>query len=335
LQDELEETRTRLQTTIEEYETSKEEMRAANEELQSMNEELRSTAEELETSKEELQSINEEMVTVNQENKHKVEELSQVTSDLQNLLSSTEIATLFLDRELRIKRFTPRVGEIFNVLSADRGRPIAHITHKLGYSALLQEVDQVLRTLVPIETEVRSESGRWYIMRLLPYRTTDDRIDGVVLTFVDVTERKYIEGVSSESSALLRLALDAGDVHTWEWWPDEARFVINPPAGIFGSVREASNDDFWALIHEDDRADVRAAFLRAAEERTPLAVEYRPALTDGRADGKEVWLALRGHILPGPRNAPLHYAGIFFDVSRLMPPDPSARGRPASGDRAT
>jgi two-component system CheB/CheR fusion protein len=193
LQEELAAIKRRLQATVEEYETSKEEMKAANEELQSMNEELRSTAEELETSKEELQSINEELITVNQENKNKVEELSQLTSDLQNLLASTDIATLFLDRELRITRFTPRVGELFNVLTTDRGRPLAHITHKLGYDALLEDAAAVLRTLVPLEREVSSESGHWYLMRLLPYRTVDDRIDGVVITFVDITQVRHTE----------------------------------------------------------------------------------------------------------------------------------------------
>jgi two-component system CheB/CheR fusion protein len=190
LEEELDSMRGRLQTTVEEYETSKEEMKAANEELQSMNEELRSTAEELETSKEELQSINEELITVNQENRSKIEELSQLTSDLQNLLAATDIATLFLDRELRIKRFTPRVSELFNILPTDRGRLLAHITHKLGYGSLVEDAGAVLRTLVPAERETSDEDGNWYLMRLLPYRTIDDRIDGVVITFIDLTERK-------------------------------------------------------------------------------------------------------------------------------------------------
>jgi two-component system CheB/CheR fusion protein len=190
LEEELQEVRRRLQATVEQYEISKEEMRAANEELQSMNEELRSTAEELETSKEELQSINEELLTVNQENKSKIDELSQLTSDLQNLLASTDIATLFLDRELNIKRFTPRIGEVFNVLVSDRGRPLAHITHKLLYPNLLDNVRAVLHTLVPVEQEIRSEGNRWYAMRILPYRTVDDRIDGIVITLVDITQHR-------------------------------------------------------------------------------------------------------------------------------------------------
>lgn len=190
LEEELREVRRRLQATIEQYETTKEEMRAANEELQSMNEELRSTAEELETSKEELQSINEELLTVNQENKSKIEELSQLTSDLQNLLASTDIATLFLDRELHIKRFTPRISDVFNVLATDRGRPLAHITHKLRYPNMLNDASTVLQTLVPIQKEVDSEDDRWYAIRILPYRTTDDRIDGIVITLVDITQHR-------------------------------------------------------------------------------------------------------------------------------------------------
>jgi len=190
LEEELQEVRRRLQAAIEQYEISKEEMRAANEELMSMNEELRSTAEELETSKEELQSINEELLTVNQENKSKIDELSQRTSDLQNLLAATDIATLLLDRELNIKRFTPRICEVFNVLAGDRGRPLGHITHKLHYANLLQDAASVLQTLTPIEQEVSSEDDRWYVIRILPYRTVDEHIGGVLITLVDITQHR-------------------------------------------------------------------------------------------------------------------------------------------------
>jgi two-component system CheB/CheR fusion protein len=155
LEAELELNKGRLQKLIEEFEAGQEEMWASNEELQSTNEELRSTMEELETSKEELQSMNEELQTVNQENKHKVEELSQLSGDLQNLLTATDIATLFLDRNLRILRFTPRVGQLFNIRPVDRGRPLADLTHRLGYEGLLRDASAVLETLVPIENEVR------------------------------------------------------------------------------------------------------------------------------------------------------------------------------------
>ena len=200
---ELEMTRGRLQALVEEFETSQEEMRASNEELQSANEELRSTMEELETSREELQSINEELQTVNQENRHKVEELSQLSSDLQNLLKVTDIATLFLDRALRINRATPRVTELFNVRHTDRGRPLSDLTHRLGYGGLLEDARRVLETLVPVEREVETEDGRWYLIRVIPYRTVDDRIEGVVITLVDVTTLKRTEAALRESEARL------------------------------------------------------------------------------------------------------------------------------------
>ncbi len=193
LESELSRTRRRLRAVIENYETSREEMRASNEELQSMNEELRSTMEELETSKEELQSMNEELQTVNQENRHKVEELAQLSGDLRNLLKATDIATLFLDRDLRIMRFTPQVTRLFNLKEGDRGRPISDLTHRLGYDELTSDAGKVLDRLTPIEREVRDQEGRWYLTRIMPYRSPDDRIEGVVITFVDITGRKEIE----------------------------------------------------------------------------------------------------------------------------------------------
>jgi two-component system CheB/CheR fusion protein len=204
LEAEVTEGRQRMQTIIEEYETSREEMKASSEEMQSTNEELRSTMEELETSKEELQSINEELQTVNQQNRHKVEELSQLSSDLQNLLSATDIATLFLDRELRILRFTPKLSELFNVRPADRGRPISDLTNRLGYADLRQDSAAVLSRLIPIEREVQDDRERWYLTRVLPYRSTEDRIEGVVITFVDIDKRKRAEDALREREDRLR-----------------------------------------------------------------------------------------------------------------------------------
>lgn len=193
LEIEIRDTRQHLQAIIEEYETSREEMKASNEEFQSANEELRSTMEELETSKEELQSVNEELSTMNQENRHKVEELAQLSSDLHNLLIATEIATLFLDREFRILRFTPRLGELFNVRSDDRGRLISDLTNKLGYDELIKDSKKVLKNLQPVEREIKDTDDNTYLTRVLPYRSGDDRIEGVVITFIDITVRKKME----------------------------------------------------------------------------------------------------------------------------------------------
>ncbi|HXS75306.1 MAG TPA: chemotaxis protein CheB [Terracidiphilus sp.] len=200
LEKELNGSHQRLQAMIEEYETSREEMKAANEELQSSNEELRSTMEELETSREELQSINEELQTVSQENRHKVEELTQLSNDLQNLMAATDIATLFLDRNLRILRFTPRVAELFNVRVTDRGRPISDLTHRLGYEQLRSDTESVLNRLVPIEREIEDDAGHWFLVRILPYRSLDDRIEGIVLTFTDISAQKSAERVLRSSS---------------------------------------------------------------------------------------------------------------------------------------
>ncbi|MBZ0328921.1 PAS domain-containing protein [Halomonas sp. ANAO-440] len=205
LEAELELNKQRLQTVIEDYESGQEDMRAANEELQSANEELRSTMEELETSKEELQSMNEELTTVSQENRDKVEELSQLSNDLQNLLSATGIATIFLDPELHILRFTPQVGRLFNIRVADIGRPLSDLTHRLGYDQLIGDSQEVLARLEPIDREVEDIEGNWYLTRVRPYRSTSDQIAGVVITFVDITERKRFEEELSEAHRALEV----------------------------------------------------------------------------------------------------------------------------------
>ncbi len=212
LESELNTARQRLQAVIEEHETSQEEMKASSEEMQSTNEELRSTLEELETSKEELQSINEELQTVNQQNRHKMEELAQLTGDLQNLLSATDIATLFLDRELRILRFTPKLGDLFNIRPTDRGRPISDLTHRLLYGDLREDAQSVLGHLVPVEREVQDASGRWYLTRVLPYRSTEDRIEGIVITFIDIDNRKRAEDALRISEERLKLMVNVEGV---------------------------------------------------------------------------------------------------------------------------
>jgi two-component system, chemotaxis family, CheB/CheR fusion protein len=193
LKQELELTQQRLRTMREESDAANEELRTSNEELQSINEEYRSTSEELETSKEELQSINEELQTVNSELKSKLELISRSNSDLQNLLAATDFGTLFLDSGLNIKLFTDQVRGLFSITTSDEGRPITDFAHQLEYHQLVKDVRTVIANLTPLRREVRSRKGRWYDVRMRPYRTVDDKIDGVVITFVDVTERKLME----------------------------------------------------------------------------------------------------------------------------------------------
>ena len=208
LENEVRRLREQLQASVEQYESSSEELKASNEELQSINEEYRSATEELETSKEELQSVNEELLTVNIEMKSKFEEISRSHNDLQNLMNATEIAMLFLDREFRIRHYTPGMRDLFHIMPGDRGRPIKHLTHTLLYTRFFEDAEAVLRTLVPIEREVQGEGGGWFLLRMRPYRTLEDRIEGVIFTFVDITALR----IGDEERAELRASLEQSDL---------------------------------------------------------------------------------------------------------------------------
>ena len=245
LEAQLERTAEQLRMMVEQYEVMVEEHRVAAEELQASNEEARAAAEELETSKEELQSANEELQTLNAELRHKVVEVSQAHDDLQNLIVSTQIATLFLDRQLRIKRFTPSTEQIFNLLPTDLNRPLQHITHTLRDHRLVADAQQVLATLHPVSREVQSTTGCWYILRLLPYRTEDDRIEGVVLTFVDITERKQAEAererLLQEAEQARREAEQALEVRTQFLTiaSHELRTPLTPLLGYTGMLQQS------------------------------------------------------------------------------------------------
>jgi len=209
LETELQRTKEQLQETIEHFEISTEELRASNEELQAINEELRSATEELETSKEELQSVNEELITVNYELKSKVEETSKANDDLNNLIASTDIATLFVDSGLRIKRFTPRATDIFRIIASDLGRSLLDLTHRLDYEQLADDVSATFETLRPVEREIRNNDGRWYIVRLLPYRTTEDRIEGAIMTFFDISERRQAQEQARVNEARMQMVAES------------------------------------------------------------------------------------------------------------------------------
>ncbi len=210
LEQELRATKEFLQTAVEELETSNEELKSSNEELLSMNEELQSANEELQTSKEELQSLNEELHTVNHELKEKIEELHRLNDDLQNLFQSTQIATIFLDLELRIKKFTPTTTEVFRLIDSDIGRPIIDIAPRFSELALIPIIQSVLRSGAVIEREVKlTDRDAWYIIRVLPYRTLSNHIDGVVLTFVDITEQKQTQERLELLAAIVQNSDDA------------------------------------------------------------------------------------------------------------------------------
>jgi two-component system, chemotaxis family, CheB/CheR fusion protein len=189
---ELEYTQQRLHRTNRELQVSNEEFKSSNEELQSTNEELQSTNEELETTKEELQSLNEELITVNAQLQNKFEEAASANDDLKNLVNTTEVATIFLDDELRIKRFTPQALRVSKLISTDIGRPFADIVSTVHYDGLLDDARTVLQTLVFKEREVQTSNGDWYLLRIVPYRTAKNIIDGLVLTYLDINAYKRV-----------------------------------------------------------------------------------------------------------------------------------------------
>jgi two-component system CheB/CheR fusion protein len=203
-----------LQTTHEELETSNEELKSSNEEMQSVNEELQSTNEELETSKEELQSVNEELATVNSELQTKVADLSRSNNDMNNLLAGTGVATVFVDHDLRILRFTPSVTQIINLIPGDVGRPVGHIVSNLvGYDRLVADAQAVLETLVSKGVELQTKAGKWYMMRIQPYRTLSNVIEGVVLSFVDINAMVKTRVALLKTNEVLRLAVVVRDAH--------------------------------------------------------------------------------------------------------------------------
>ncbi len=280
LEAELEHLKEQLSLSVEQHEASIEELKSANEELQAVNEEMRSTAEELETSKEELQSVNEELTTVNNELKGKVDELSRSNSDLQNLMASTEIGTIFLDRQLRIKRYTASAQEVFNLIPTDEGRPLSDLTHTLHYPQLTEDAQQVLRNLHRHEREV-SSGGRWFLARILPYRTIEDYIDGVVLTFVDITARRRAEDELRESEARFRALSTASSDVIYRMNPDWTEMrLLN--GGVFLADTLRPNQTWMeAYLFAEDQPRVWAAIQEAIQTKSVFALEHRVRRTDG------------------------------------------------------
>ncbi len=266
LHEEIQRLKTSLHSTVEQYEASVEELKASNEELQAMNEEARSSTEELETGKEELQSVNEELITVNSELKSNVEDLARANSDMQNLMVSSEIATIFLDRGFLIKRYTPRAAQIFNLIPTDTERPISHITHRLEYPELATDVEQILTELNVIEREVKTTDGYWFLVRLLPYRTEGNYTDGVILTLIDITPRKEIE-----ADLLLRREELRSVNEIVRQSEEKYRTLFNTIREAFSVVEvqfDANSRPFDCLFLESNPAFERLTGLKNVEGKT-------------------------------------------------------------------
>jgi two-component system, chemotaxis family, CheB/CheR fusion protein len=285
------ELKAQLRATIERHDRFAADNTGVTEELQAVNEELRSSSEELQTSKEELQSLNEELQTVNQELKLNIEEQTRFNDDLQNLVHSTEIGTIFLDRALNIKLFTPAVRALFNLIPADHGRPLSDITTVLDHPGLHHDLARVMETLERVEREVLTRDGRWLLMRAHPYRTADDRIDGVVLAFVDVTSGKRAEAQLQRSEARLRLVLESiADYAIFTLAPDGLIESWNPGAvRMFGYAEdEILGKPATTLATVEDRED------GTDREELRLALEHGKALDERwhvRQDGSSVFVS--------------------------------------------
>jgi two-component system CheB/CheR fusion protein len=244
LERELADMRASHQTTVEELETSNEELRSANEELQSTNEELQSTNEELETSKEEMQALHEEVTTVNSELQGKLDELASVNNDLKNLLESTGMPMLFLDANLRIRSITQDSSLVSYLVQADIGRPITDFASKLRYDGLAEDAQRVLKELVRVEREVETTDGRWYLMRIAPYRTLDNVIDGVVITFLDINDLRQVQEGNRRLGEQLSAARDLAEAFV--------EVVSNPILVLDQGLRVVSaNRSFYAYFRAE------------------------------------------------------------------------------------
>jgi len=310
---EVERLKSHLRDTVEQYETSTEELKASNEELQAMNEELRSATEELETSREELQSINEELTTVNHELKGKVDELGHANSDMQNLMDATAIATVFLDRQLLITRYTPSAVTLFNFIATDIGRPLAHLHTQLHYPELVADAKLVLERLAPVERQIGAPPGRSYLVRMLPYRTVDDRIAGVVLTFVDITQRLLDAEALRQSEDRFSVIVNQATVGVVQAGLDgRITFANQQYAQLLGySPEELVGLQLLDLVHPEDRAQSAAKFERLSTDREQFHIEKRCL----RKDGSMIWLYNSVSYLADPQGNPVSAILVCTDIT--------------------
>jgi two-component system, chemotaxis family, CheB/CheR fusion protein len=287
LQKQLKEKDEFLRAVVDELETTNQDLKSTNEELQSTNEEMQSANEELETSKEELQSTNEELTTINAELQKKNEELAGVNNDMFNLLASTEIGTLFLDLDLRLRRFTPAVNRLYNFLLADIGRPVDHFVSRLNYDHLVADAQQVLATLIPVAIEVQAKDGAWYLVSIKPYRTLENVIDGVVITFVDISVQK-------QGDALRRLGTilrDANDAVTVQDFSGQILAWNTGAAEMYGwGEDEAMRMNALELVPEGRRPKEKTVLERLSRGEKIRSFETQRVTRDGLI--LDVWVTL-------------------------------------------
>ncbi len=310
LERELMYTKEHLQSTIEELETS-------NEELQSTNEELVASNEELQSTNEELHSVNEELYTVNAEHQRKIEELIQLTSDMDNLLSSTDIGTIFLDMEMNIRKFTPAIARVFNLLPQDVGRPLKHISNnlELDNDALMELIERMQAGGKGLELGAEGPQKRSLLIRVLPYKSQTGQPVGTVLTFVDITAVKQVKQELGASQRRLDAALDLGDIGTWDWDISRNVMVLGHRLGKILNLENGESSDgfdrFVQRIHPDDREQFRSRVAEALNNDRPFVVDYRVVASPG----VEYALVTRADVFRDERGKPIRMVGVCIDVS--------------------
>lgn len=308
LERELQETRESLQATIEEVETT-------NEELQSTNEELLASNEELQSTNEELHSVNEELYTVNAEYQKKIEELTLASTDIDNILRSTNVGAIFVDKDLKLRFFTPSIAPIYSLVDSDIGRSLKNFTHVLKHRSIIKDTESVLRTEVDYRKEVCSENGQWYALKIMPYLTEKSEAGGAIITLVDVTESKEANEKLREADERLNLALQSSNIGIWSREFDEDIIEIDDTtAVIFGlnSKQEVTNyQQFTSCIHPEDRKRVEAAVKLSLDRGDDYFADFRVI----RPDKTVHFIAARGRVHQDVITGARYMTGVCWDVT--------------------
>ena len=312
LEKELQYTKESLQATVEELETS-------NEELQSSNEELIASNEELQSTNEELQSVNEELYTVNSEHQNKIEELTKLNNDINNLLKNTNIGTLYLDSKLCIRKFTPVVSQLTNIMEMDIGRPVYHISVPDNYDTFIEDINQVLDNLQPVEKEIQTHSGEWYLVKTMPYRTEENAVDGIIVTFVNISSLKKETQRADKAVARLDQAMQMGKMAWWEWDIPSGNVVYDDKKATMLGYRpdEFPNQiyEITDLIHPDDHEEAMQAMRDHLEGKKEVyEITYRLK----KKDNSYGWYFDKGGVVQRDKQGrPLKLTGIVADVTDL------------------
>lgn len=310
LEQELQFTRESLQATIEELETSNEELQATNEELLASNEELQSTNEE-------LQSVNEELYTVNAEYQNKILELTEANNDMDNLLSNTEVATIFLDENLEIRRFTENIDRFFKVIEGDIGRPLADLASRFPHVDLEEKLQAVIKSGQPLEEEIQREGGEWFLLKILPYMVGPQEASGLVISFLDINRTKEIQSALKQSLERMHFAEKTVLFGTWNWEIGNNRlYWSNETARLFGVDPQRFDnryESFLEMVHPDDRTSLKKAVEKAIKGNGNYEVIHRILWPDNSIH----WMKETGVVYRDAQGAAQRMVGIVQDVTVL------------------